>query len=217
MPKISAPTLPEHRAATMDRLLDAFAELLFQKGYSDVSLGEVAARAGIARTGLYTYFSDGESLLFAWTEREVQRTMEALSEDIDRAKSASAKLVVFVRHQLSQFLTKHLPPGREVMHFLGPDTYRRFMDHIKPLEVMLSNIIEEGTAAGEFAKLPRESTVSLIMACIGAERGSLAIGVHEVTDATQRVTDFVLRALAPNLDRPKRRKAALGIQGGRGS
>ena len=206
MPKISAPTLPEHRAATIDRILDAFGELLFQKGYSDISLGEVAAKAQIARTGLYTYFPDGESLLFAWTEREVQQTLQSLADEIESAGSAAQKLTIFVRHQLNQFMTKHLPPGREVMQFLRPDTYQRFMAHIQPLETMLSNIIEQGTKAGEFAKMPKESTVSLIMACIGAERGPLSTGAHEVEDATKRVTDFVLKALAPSPTPAKRKR-----------
>lgn len=181
----------------MDRLLDAFGNLVLQKGYSEVSLAEVAAQARLARTALYTYFPDRESILFAWTEREVRRTLEALSKDMAKARSAEARLRVFVSHQLSQFVTKHLPPGREVMQFLRPDTYRKFMDHIEPLEKMLHEIFEEGAASGEFARLHAESTVSMIMACIGAERGPLATGTHKLDEATERVTDFVLRALAP--------------------
>lgn len=208
MPRISAPTLDQHRTETTERLLDSFGELVMQRGYSDVSLADVAGAAGLARTALYTYFPDREALLFAWTDREVQRTMQVLEEDIEKAESYSEKLRVFIRHQLSQFSARHLPPGREVIQFLRPDTYKRFMDHIEPLENMLSNIVKEGAKAREFADLPTDSTVSMIMACIGAERGPLSTGDHKVDEAEQRVSEFILRAIEVKAPRGKRNKKA---------
>lgn len=208
MPKISARTLQQHRAETIDRLLDAFARLVMERGYSAVSLSDVAASAGLARTAIYNYYPDREALLFAWTEREVRRTLAILDEEIAAARTSGDKLRAFVRLQLADFANRHLPPGQEVIQFLRPETYGRFMDHIRPVEEKLRAILIEGTESGDFADLDADSTVPMIMACIGAERVPLASGTHDVDEATDRVATFLLRALAPSRPaaaRPKRR------------
>jgi AcrR family transcriptional regulator len=203
MPKISAATLEEHRAETTDRLLDAFGELVMQKGYDGVSLADVANKAGLARTAIYNYFQDRESLLFAWTDREVRQNIEVLEGQITEADTYSEKLRCFVRGQLEAFTSRHLPPGQEVIQFLGPDAFRRFMDHVAPVEAILRAILDQGTAAGEFGDVDPDPTVPMILACIGAERVPLATGQHDVDDSTDRVTDFLLRALTASSPAPK--------------
>jgi AcrR family transcriptional regulator len=197
VPKITAPTLEAHRAATIDRLLDAFGELVMGKGYAKVSLADVAAQAGLARTAIYNYFPDSESLLFAWTEREVTRTIAILEQEVAQAKTYGEKVRIFVRLQLLDFASRHLPPGQEVIQFLQPETYGRFMQHIEPVERILRDILTEGAASGEFADIDPADSVPMMMACIGAERGPIASRTRSVDEATDRVTDFLLRALSP--------------------
>lgn len=204
MPKISAPTLEAHRAATVDRLLDAFGEIVMSKGYATVSLADVAAHAGLARTAIYNYFPDRESLLFSWTEREVARTIAILAQEVAQASSCAEKLRSFVRAQLVDFANRHLPPGKEVMQFLQPETYGRFMQHIEPVERILRDILTEGSETGEFADLDPTATIPMMMACIGAERGPIASRSRSVDEATERVTDFLLRALSPKGKTPVR-------------
>ena len=206
MPKISAPTLEAHRAATIDRLLDAWGDLVLAKGYAGVSLADVAAHAGLARTAIYNYFPDRESLLFAWTEREVQRTLAILGQEVAQAKTCADKVRIFVRLQLVDFATRHLPPGKEAIQFLQPETYERFMQHIEPVEQILRDILTEGVSTGEFADLDPSGTIPMMMACIGAERGPIAGGSRSVDEATDRVTDFLLRALSPK-SRPAKSKS----------
>lgn len=214
MPKISAPTLEAHRAATIDRLLDAFGELVLKQGYSDVSLADVAAQAGLARTAIYNYFSDRETLLFAWTDREVARTLAILEADVEAADTCAEKLRIFVHQQLLDFATRHLPPGHEVMQFLNPETYGRFMRHIEPVEAIARAIVSTGVSSGEFEHADPATTVPMIMACIGAERGPIATRAHDVEEATDRVTGFLLRALGAKRKQPRKpaakRKPAKG-------
>lgn len=197
VPKISAPTLEAHRAGTIDRLLDAFSELVMSRGYKAASLADVAAQAGLARTAIYNYFPDRESLLFAWTEREVRRTISILEQEVAEAPSHSEKLRAFIRLQLVDFASRHLPPGQEVIQFLQPETYERFMQHIEPVERILRDILREGIEAGEFADIDPATTVPMVMACIGAERAPLASRTHTIEEASERVASFLLRALVP--------------------
>jgi AcrR family transcriptional regulator len=205
MPKITAPTLEQHRSETIDRLLDAISELVMSRGYSAVSLADVAQQAGLARTAIYNYFPDRESLLFLWTEREVRRAIAVLEQEIAEAPTSAEKLKAFVRLQLHDFARRHLPPGQEVIQFLQPDTYGRFMQHIEPLEQILVGILRDGADTGEFGDHDPAAVVPMIMACIGAERGPIAARQHSVNDATERVTEFLLRALGSGNSRAPRK------------
>lgn len=204
MPKISAATLEQHRAETMDRLLDAYSDLVMERGYASISLADVASAAGLARTAIYNYFPDREALLFAWTDREVRRAIALLEEEIAAAPDYAEKLRAFVRLQLHDFARRHLPPGQEVVQFLQPETYGRFMQHIEPLERILRAILTEGVEAGEFTDVDVDATVPMVMACIGAERGPLAAKKRTVDEATDSVTAFLLRALTNGKRAPKK-------------
>lgn len=198
MPRISAASLSAHRAETIDRLLDAFGTLVMEQGYDGVSLADVAAHAELARTAIYNYFHDREELLFAWTDREVARTVEALHADVDAAPTSAEKLAVFVRSQLASFTDRHLPPGQEVAQILGPEAHRRFRAHLEPLQQLGERIVAGGVESGEFATVEPAAVVPMILACIGAERGPLSTGEHDLGRATDEVTAFLLRALSPS-------------------
>ncbi|QDB79910.1 TetR/AcrR family transcriptional regulator [Georgenia wutianyii] len=90
MPRISAATVAEHRAARERALLDAAHAILLETG-EPPSLSDVAGRAGLARTSAYQYFGSKRELLQAmvrdvyprWTER-IRAAMAAAPTDADR-------------------------------------------------------------------------------------------------------------------------------------
>lgn len=195
MPKITAPTLEKHREETVDRLLDAFSELVLSRGYAEVTLADVAAQAGLARTAIYNYFPDRETLLFAWTDREVRRSIAILESELAQADTIAEKLGTFVRLQLHDFTLRHAPPGQEVIGLLRPETYGNFMRHVEPVESICRKIVDEGLKEGAFTDIEPSMAVQMIMACIGSERAPLTTRSHTVEEATERVSSFLLRAL----------------------
>ena len=90
MPRITAPTVAEHRAAQQRALLDAARTLLAQTGEAP-SMAEVAALAGLARPSAYQYYKSRQDLLHAlvldvfprWAQR-VEEAMRAEPEPADR-------------------------------------------------------------------------------------------------------------------------------------
>jgi AcrR family transcriptional regulator len=195
VPKITAPTLEKHREETVDRLLDAFSELVLSRGYAEVTLADVAAQAGLARTAIYNYFPDRETLLFAWTDREVRRSIAILESELAEADTIAEQLRTFVRLQLHDFTQRHAPPGQEVIGLLRPETYGNFMRHVEPVERICRTIVDQGIAEGAFVDIEAATAVQMIMACIGSERAPLTTRTTTVEDATERVTSFLLRAL----------------------
>lgn len=196
MPKIKAATVEEHRLATIDRLLDAFGSLVLERGYTGLSFADIAQAAGLARTAVYNYFPDLESMLFAWTEREVANAITELEGEVAKAPAASEKLRIFVRHQLAGFASRHLPPGQEVMRFLNPETFERFMRHIEPLERIIRTIVEDGLTSGEFSGTDTTAAVPMVMACIGTKRSEVAADPATLEETTDQLTAFLLRALS---------------------
>ena len=61
MPKVIGGSLDAHREHTRGLLFESFGRLLYQRGYDDLTLAEVARDAGLARTAIYNYFPDKES------------------------------------------------------------------------------------------------------------------------------------------------------------
>ena len=65
MPKISAPTVAEHRAAQRAALIRAAGQILTDAGVAGVIPRAVAERAGLARSSFYEYFSSRDDILAA--------------------------------------------------------------------------------------------------------------------------------------------------------
>jgi len=90
LPRITSPTVAEHRAAQQRALLDAARTLLARTGEAP-SMAEVAALAGLARPSAYQYYKSRQDLLNAlvldvfprWARR-VEEAMQAQPDPADR-------------------------------------------------------------------------------------------------------------------------------------
>lgn len=122
MPRISEPTVAEHRAARERALLNAAHELLMETGEAP-ALAHVAQRAGLARTSIYQYFASKQELLQAmvrdvyprWTQR-ISTALEAAPTEADRIMAyavANVSLVAEGAHAVGSALAA-LAPGEEL-------------------------------------------------------------------------------------------------------
>jgi AcrR family transcriptional regulator len=82
---------------TRQQLLRAFVELVVSRGSTQISPAEVAARAGVGRSTLYTHFAGRRELL----EASLARPCGALAASV-RAGSASSDLLPLLQHLRSQ-------------------------------------------------------------------------------------------------------------------
>jgi AcrR family transcriptional regulator len=100
MPRITAPTVAEHRARQHAALMKAAREILLAGGPAAVTPTAVGARAGLARSSVYKYFSATadilaelvEDIFTVWTER-VRRATAAEPDP-------AARVAVYVRTYL---------------------------------------------------------------------------------------------------------------------
>ncbi len=78
MPRIRAHSIEAHKEITRSAILDAAAKAFLTFGYSGTSIGTIADLAGIARTTIYEYYPNKETVLLAVLEDRVPPLMEAL-------------------------------------------------------------------------------------------------------------------------------------------
>ncbi len=82
MPKINAPTIDEHKALTRNALLEAGADAFVRFGLAGTSIGTLADIAGIARTTVYEYFPNKESVLAALIEQRLPPIVAQVVADL---------------------------------------------------------------------------------------------------------------------------------------
>jgi AcrR family transcriptional regulator len=100
MPKISAPTVAEHRSRQRVALLDAATEILVTDGIGAVTPAAVGAAAGLARPSVYQYFSSGPAIIAAIIEDVFPRANQLLADALAIAGTPSERLDAYIRETL---------------------------------------------------------------------------------------------------------------------
>ncbi|WP_085369923.1 TetR/AcrR family transcriptional regulator [Leifsonia sp. NCR5] len=113
MPKISAPTVAEHRVAQRAALLTATEHLLVEAGLAGVTPRSIAERAGLARSSFYEYFGSRDDILAAvaiaafdrWAE-EIDDALAGVPES-DRMRAyveATMRMTADGKHSIASIL-----------------------------------------------------------------------------------------------------------------
>ena len=92
MPRITAPTVAEHRDQRRADLVAAGQELLVTKGSDAVTMTAVAARAGLSRTAVYEYFTCTDELVAVVLSDQMVLWQEALRQRLHAAPPETGDL-----------------------------------------------------------------------------------------------------------------------------
>lgn len=100
--------MEEHRKLIRQRIKEAFEELLMEKSYSRITMGDVAKRSGIARNTLYNYVSDKAELFghVAADHLLLSDTFERIASD--ESMSATDRLERMVEYLFDTYATDQL-------------------------------------------------------------------------------------------------------------
>lgn len=100
MPKISEPTVAEHRARQLRTLLDAARALVAEEGLEALSLAALARRVGLSRPSLYEYFRSKDDLVAAIVEEELPRWAALVEAALAEPSDLVGKVEAYIRVQL---------------------------------------------------------------------------------------------------------------------
>ncbi len=194
MPRISEATIAKHRLRTETALLDAWGELLDERGYGDITLTLVAERAGVVRNTVYGYFPDKEHILLAHLRREVGRFMEDATAAVDATAGARARLRTLIEQHAHYFAT-NAGAGQEIGGVVSPHHYPEFVACFTPVRDLLARIIREGVHEGVFREVDPTGAARMALALLGAHRVPLARGAISPEDAAESVLHFLLHGI----------------------
>lgn len=106
MPKITAPTVAEHRANQRAALLAAARQLLVTEGAGSVTPAAVGEHAGLARSSVYKYFDSTAAILAELAVAEAfPRWAEAVGTAVAAQPDPRSKVVAYVRVNLELVAT----------------------------------------------------------------------------------------------------------------
>ncbi|GAA2416322.1 TetR/AcrR family transcriptional regulator [Actinomadura vinacea] len=143
MPRISEPTVAEHRARQLRTLLDAARALVAEEGIEALSLSALARRVGLSRPGLYEYFRSRDDLVAAIVEEELPRWASLVEGSLNASDDLPTKIESYVRTQLEVMTDgRHAAAVALVEHALAEPARERIRDGhaqlLRPLVVALA-------------------------------------------------------------------------------
>lgn len=99
MPKISAPTIAEHREARRDALLVAAASLM-QQGRT-FTVAQVAQEVGLSRSAVYEYYNSAADLIADVLVDEMAMWVDEITPAVDAIEDPNGRIEAWVRGVLA--------------------------------------------------------------------------------------------------------------------
>lgn len=178
-----------------ERLAEAALDLYLERGYDNVTVSDIAERAGLTRRSYFRYFPDKREVLFAGSERLPDAVREAVLSADPAAAPLTAVLDAFeqVGAQVADLLDhSHVARRRAVV-----DASAELQERERTKSAAVAAAIDEAL---------RERGTDPATATLVAEVGSVALGLAfrrwgeagtgSFTDGLHAVFDTLRRSLA---------------------
>ncbi len=190
MPKISAPTVAEHRVAQRQALITAAEELIQEEGVAAVTPRSVGERAGLARSSFYEYFPSKDDLLAAIAIRAFDDWAAEVDTAVSAAAPGRARLHAYVEATLRMTADgKHgLATGLQRAE-LSPASYETIMAMHDSLTAPLQNLLTELGVADA----PRRAALVQGLLTAGMQLVQHGVAVREVAASITDLLDAGLR------------------------
>ncbi len=185
-----------------DQVIDVARRLFGERGTTEVSMDEIAAEAGVARSTVYVYFANRDELLRACLQRMLNQLLESIAVDWERDTEPAQRLRTLIGGMFERlddnpaFFRLALVTQEAVTQ--GSAAVGSELALIG-LEIagMIDNLYLEGVSSGLFRPMEPDRATSLIGQQI---YGAMSVRASELipiprADAAAEVTEFILRGL----------------------
>ena len=144
---------PAEGTGARARLLEAAAELIIERQSIEISLADLAARAGLNAALVKYYFGSKTGLLVALLQRDAARALTGMQELLALEVGAGEKMRRHLRGIMTTY--RHSPYLNRLLHEMlqAPEAPVREEVHrllVQPVFDCQRRILEEGAARGEF-------------------------------------------------------------------
>ena len=184
------------RSLLRDSVLDAVSELLAQREWTEVTMAEVAERAGVSRQTLYNAFGGRRELAQAYVMREAERfiaeTEEAIRSNSGDAHAALASATeVFLSAAAEHPLVRAMTGSEDADELLPLVTTRG-----GPLIAQVTERLAAAIVA-TWPGLPLPETRTMVESLVRLAISHAALP----TDSPRATADAIVAILSPYVDR----------------
>jgi AcrR family transcriptional regulator len=142
MPRLRPEDAVSHSTAVRERILVARSDLLCTREYTAITVADVGARAGLARSSVYRYFPDKEQLLFASIDRHLSFLLDEIHAQIASNSDPETLLRIFVAVLLEAYRQLPVASPMELAPELSSSGRARLDEAYRPVYQVLNVIIE---------------------------------------------------------------------------
>lgn len=138
-----------------DRILDALHQLLKDNTIQNISVSDIAGKAGMGKGSIYYYFPSKEAILDALIKRNYEKPIKTAKNLADQTEispfTRMAMIFQACRSSSNAFLNQNnTPPGTGTSVQDIAYLHQKYMNHlITELKPSLTEIIKQGIAAGD--------------------------------------------------------------------
>ena len=183
---------------TEERLTQAALELYTEHGYDNVTVTQIAERAGITRRSYFRYFPDKREVLFAGSARLPTVVREAVLDADPAASPLSAALAALA--QIGTTLVEHIgrTAERRAVIASSPDLQERERTKLAAVASAIHDALRQRGVDEEKAKLVAQ--IATIASQNALERWADAHGEQDFTACLHAVTATLRDALTADDD-----------------
>lgn len=193
MPKISAPSVAEHHEVQLRAILEAAYALIHEERVMP-GLAQVAARAGLARTSVYQYFSSRAELLVAVAEDMLPAWESHLQASVDEFTDPRDRILAYFDTNLAMLATGHHTAGTVMAG--DPAASQAADEHTKRFHMRLRRVLTDELTRLDVAD--PDLTAEILDAQLHAVAAHVtdgSLGLDEAKAALRAVVDPFLRSL----------------------
>ena len=135
-----------------ERILEEAVKLFYERGFTGTTLDDIAAELGVTKPFIYTHFRSKTDLLAALCMPTIELSLEAVSRAAKGTGSPTERLYCAVVDFTQVVLSRQANIAiyfREEKN-LSPDALAEINTLRKKFDRVLSKLLAEGVAAGEF-------------------------------------------------------------------
>ena len=182
-----------------DRILDALEQLLIDSNMENISVSDIAAKAGIGKGSIYYYFPSKEAILDALIQRNYEKPLRTAKDLADQTDippfTRMAMLFQACRSSAAAFLKQDNEKNRAVTLQESAYLYQKYLNYmVSELKPNLSKIIKQGIAAGEIHFDYPEALAEIALIVLGLKLNNTFLS------ATPEDCEYTLRGLIALLE-----------------
>lgn len=145
MPRITAPTVVEHREQQLRAVLDA-ARAILGETRTAPTLAATAERAGLARSSIYRYFSSADELLAAVVADVFPDWAGKVRAQVEAASTPGAKVWAYIRANIELFFSSEQDVASALTEVTDPHLLKESMEafHAELQAPLVAALTEHG-------------------------------------------------------------------------